>query len=210
MKVKAHDPEAIALASAAIERGEVICLPTDTVYGIGTDPFNAEAITALLTAKSRTRANPPPVLVASVDQARALTDHLPRAAEALMEAFWPGAMTIVVPARETIGWDLGETNSTVALRMPDSTTTLALLETVGPLAVTSANQHGQPPATRVEEAIAQLGDSISLYLDGGLVGGGGGVASTIVSVVGEPTILRHGAIADADVFAALVGPGELR
>lgn len=200
MKVAANDPRAIALASAAIARGEVICLPTDTVYGIGADPFNADAVTRLLTAKSRTRANPPPVLVAE-GQAEHLSEDISSAARALMQAFWPGAMTIVVPARASIGWDLGETNGTVALRMPDSATTLALLRAVGPLAVTSANQHGRPPATSVGEAMTQLGDAVSLYLDGG--SGGGGVASTIVSVVGQPTILRQGAIGADAVWQAL-------
>lgn len=200
MKVPASDQRAIALASAAIARGEVICLPTDTVYGIGADPFNTDAVTRLLTAKSRTRANPPPVLVAE-GQAEELSEEISPAARALMEAFWPGAMTIVVPARASIGWDLGETNGTVALRMPDSDTTLALLRAVGPLAVTSANQHGQPPATAVEAAMDELGGAVSLYLDGGP--SAGGVASTIVSVVGEPTILRQGAISVDAVWQAL-------
>ncbi|WP_341830209.1 Sua5/YciO/YrdC/YwlC family protein [Trueperella pyogenes] len=126
MKVAADGKQAIELASQAIGRGEVICLPTDTVYGIGADPRNAQAITRLLTAKSRTRENPPPVLVADIGQAAELSEALPEAARRLMEAFWPGAMTIVVPARATLGWDLGETNGTVALRMPDSAPALAL------------------------------------------------------------------------------------
>ncbi|AZR03032.1 L-threonylcarbamoyladenylate synthase [Trueperella pyogenes] len=201
MKVAADGKQAIELASQAIGRGEVICLPTDTVYGIGADPRNAQAITRLLTAKSRTRENPPPVLVADIGQAAELSEGLPEAARRLMEAFWPGAMTIVVPARATLGWDLGETNGTVALRMPDSAPALALLRTIGPLAVTSANQHGQPPASTVDEAISQLGDAVSLYLDGGATGGA--VPSTIVSVVAKPTILRHGMIPADDVWTVL-------
>ncbi|VEI13758.1 L-threonylcarbamoyladenylate synthase [Trueperella bialowiezensis] len=204
MKVAATDPYAIELAERAIARGEVICLPTDTVYGIGANPFSASAITRLLTAKSRTRANPPPVLVAGVDQARSVAAELSREAEDLMEAFWPGALTIVVPARADIGWDLGETNGTVALRMPDSPVALELLRTTGPLAVTSANQHGQPPATTVSEAEQQLGEAVTLYLDGGQVGGGSAVASTIVTVVGSPAILRHGGI-DAAAIGAVLG-----
>lgn len=194
MKVLATDSFAVDLAARAIGRGEVICLPTDTVYGIGADPMSPTAITRLLTAKSRTRANPSPVLVTGIDQARSVSASLPEAALKLMEAFWPGALTIVVPANEEIGWDLGETNGTVALRMPDSALTLDLLATVGPLAVTSANQHGQPPATTVDEAQAQLGDAVTLYLDGGVVGGGEGIASTIVDTTAAPRILRQGGI----------------
>lgn len=204
MRVLATDTFAVELAARAISRGEVICLPTDTVYGIGADPFSTTAITRLLTAKSRTRANPPPVLVTGIEQARSLSAALPEAAVTLMHAFWPGPLTIVVPARADIGWDLGETNGTVALRMPDLAVTLDLLATVGPLAVTSANQHGQPPATTVDEALTGLGDAVTLYVDGGQAGGGEGVVSTIVDATGTPCILRHGAISEAEIERVLV------
>lgn len=176
--VSANLPAGLSAARDAVTRGEVICVPTDTVYGIGADPFSYDAVTALLSAKSRTRAMPPPVLVASVAQTQTLVADLPESARALMTAFWPGALTIILPAREELGWDLGETNGTVALRMPDSTVTLTLLESTGPLAVTSANKTGQPPAVTAREAHDQLGDAVSVYLDGGA--SSGGVPSTIV------------------------------
>lgn len=186
---------AIAQALAAVKRGEVICLPTDTVYGIGADPFNATAVNALLTAKSRTRQKPSPVLVANIEQAQELVADFPDPARALAAAFWPGALTMIFPARPTLGWDLGETHGTVALRMPNHPFTLALLEKTGPLAVTSANKSGNPPALLVETAQEQLGEAISLYLDGGK--SPGGTASTIVSfsdTAPQLRILRAGAI----------------
>lgn len=186
---------AIAQALAAVKRGEVICLPTDTVYGIGADPFNATAVNALLTAKSRTRQKPSPVLVANIEQALELVADFPDPARALAAEFWPGALTMIFPARPTLGWDLGETHGTVALRMPNHPFTLALLEKTGPLAVTSANKSGNPPALRVDTAQEQLGEAISLYLDGGK--SPGGTASTIVSfsdTAPQLHILRAGAI----------------
>ncbi|MDY5584642.1 MAG: L-threonylcarbamoyladenylate synthase [Arcanobacterium sp.] len=187
---------AISAASVAVSAGEVICLPTDTVYGIGANPFDAEAVTRLLTAKSRTRAMPPPVLVANYEQARSLSCELGLIAKELMAKYWPGALTIIVAANPEIGWDLGETNGTVALRMPDQDFTLELLAQIGPLAVTSANKTGLPPAQEISEAQEQLGAKVSLYLDAGR--SSGGVPSSIVKLSGakqnEFEIIRTGAI----------------
>ncbi|MCI5826106.1 MAG: threonylcarbamoyl-AMP synthase [Arcanobacterium sp.] len=209
-----HDPRswdaALVAAAAAVAAGQVICLPTDTVYGIGADPRNADAVTALLAAKSRTRAMPPPVLVANAEQASDLVDpvarrgELAQIAQRLIEHFWPGALTVIVPASPALGWDLGETNGTVALRMPDHPLALELLREVGPLAVTSANKTGQAPATTIDEAIAQLGDAVSVYLDAGA--SPVGVPSTIVRLSAErprmADLLRVGAIDPADIERA--------
>ncbi|VDG77061.1 translation factor SUA5 [Actinobaculum suis] len=207
---------AFAAARAAVAAGELIVLPTDTVYGIGCDPLNREAVTRLLTAKGRGRDKPSPVLISSLDDARRLTVGIPPVAEQLAAEFWPGALTIVLPARPEIGWDLGETGGTVALRMPDNEIALELLRECGPLAVTSANLTGQPPARTAAEAQAQLGEKVAVYLDGGSVRGG--VPSTIVRVntsrpaAGAPQleILRHGAIADAEIgrFGSLAAPAQ--
>ncbi|WP_124055248.1 L-threonylcarbamoyladenylate synthase [Arcanobacterium ihumii] len=188
--------EGIIRADEALQAGAVVCLPTDTVYGIGADPFNADAITALLNAKSRTRQMPPPVLVHDAEQARSLASWVPDEAVALMKVFWPGALTIILPAKENLGWDLGETHGTVALRMPDNPVALKLLEKTGPLAVTSANKTGNPPANTISQAIEQLGEAVSTYLDGGCTGGG--TPSTIVKFVLEsprqPQLIRLGAL----------------
>ncbi|MCF2706627.1 threonylcarbamoyl-AMP synthase [Arcanobacterium haemolyticum] len=196
---------AIAAAREVVARGGLVVLPTDTVYGLGADPFSPQAVDALLSAKGRGRDKPSPVLVGSVEDAAKLASVIPSSAKRLMDAFWPGALTIVLPAREEIGWDLGETNGTVALRMPGHMFTLELLRELGPLAVSSANLTAEHPAANVEQAREQLGEKVALYLDGGECGGG--EPSTIVVISDVPgagvQIVRHGAIPDADIAAAL-------
>ncbi len=200
--LKNHD-EAIAAALQAIRAGELVVIPTDTVYGVAADPFSPGAVDKLLSAKGRGRDKPSPVLVSSVEDAAKLAVDIPPAARALMEAHWPGALTIILPARDEIGWDLGETNGTVALRMPDNPVALDLLRIAGPLAVSSANLTARHPAATVVQAGEQLGEKVAVYLDDGECGGG--VPSTIVIVGDNLKIVRHGAIADEDIarFGAL-------
>lgn len=189
---------ALEEARGAVSAGELLVLPTDTVYGIGADPFSAEAVDKLLTAKGRGRDKPSPVLVASEEEAARLATDIPAAARALIRAYWPGALTIVLPARPEIGWDLGETNGTVALRMPDDPFTLELLRTIGPLAVSSANLTAQHPANTIDDAQEQLGEKVAVYLDGGT--SRGGEPSTIV-IVGETLqVVREGAIPASEVL----------
>src|SRR5690625_3135681 len=144
----------------AINRGTLIVLPTDTVYGIGTDAFSASGVSALLAAKGRSRQSPPPVLVPDHRTLAALTINAPAAVTALTEKFWPGGLTIICQAQPALTWDLGETQGTVAVRMPDHPAALALLRRTGPLAVSSANLTGAAPAKTVAEAQAQLTDSV--------------------------------------------------
>jgi tRNA threonylcarbamoyl adenosine modification protein (Sua5/YciO/YrdC/YwlC family) len=188
-----HRDEAIERAARVVRSGKVVVVPTDTVYGVGADAFDQVAVAMVLAAKHRGRDVPPPVLVGSARTVDGLATEVPMYARILMRHFWPGALTLVVRAQPTLMWDLGETNGTVALRMPDDEVTLRLLNEVGPMAVTSANLTGQPPATTAEEARDQLGGAVSLYLDGGTRSGS--AASTIVDCTGEePVVLRHGAI----------------
>lgn len=210
--------EAIAVgintAKEAVAQGKVICLPTDTVYGIGADPFNADAITALLAAKSRTRQMPPPVLVPTQEDVAKIAAWINPKAKILIEKYWPGALTLIFPARSSLGWDLGETHGTVALRMPDDEIALRLLNTCGPLAVTSANITGKPPAKTIAEAQAQLGESVAVYLDGGT--SRGGVPSTILKFTPDATdfaeVIREGAIPPAELLsvAGLKNIAEIR
>lgn len=198
-------PDALAegtrFAAAALRRGEIVVLPTDTVYGVAADAFSAPAVQLLLEAKGRGRDVPPPVLVPEPRTLDGLATDVPAYARRLVEEFWPGPLTVVLQAQPTLLWDLGETNGTVAIRMPDDEVALALLRETGPLAVTSANLHGQPAALSAADAKEQLGDDVAVYLDGGPARGG--VASTIVDCTKErPIVLRRGAIDDADVFAA--------
>jgi tRNA threonylcarbamoyl adenosine modification protein (Sua5/YciO/YrdC/YwlC family) len=186
-------------ARQAVGRGDLIVLPTDTVYGIGADAFNAVAVGRLLAAKGRGRQQPPPVLVAGRTTMQALVAEVPLAVDDLVTAFWPGGLTIVLPSQPSLSWDLGETHGTVAVRMPAHPLALELLEETGPLAVSSANLTGQAAAITAFDAEAMLGDSVSVYLDAGpsLTG----IASTIVdatSLVGGAEqvirVLREGAI----------------
>ncbi|PPG20412.1 L-threonylcarbamoyladenylate synthase [Rathayibacter toxicus] len=158
------------LARTAIGRGELVVLPTDTVYGVAANAFDAAAVRRLLEAKGRTRQSPPPVLIGDHSALNALAENVPDAVRDLAKAFWPGGLTIVLHAQPSLVWDLGETRGTVALRMPDNPVTLELLAETGPLAVSSANKTGQPSATTVQEAFEQLGDSVEVYLDVGQTG----------------------------------------
>ncbi len=197
-------------ARQAIGRGELVVLPTDTVYGIAADAFNARAVQRLLDAKGRGRQSPPPVLVAGLDHARARSSpRCRRPSSDSSRAFWPGGLTIVLPSQPSLSWDLGDTNGTVAVRMPDNRLALELLEDTGPLAVSSANLTGKAAAIMAADAQAMLGDSVSVYLDGGP--SRTGIASTIIdatSLVGgqdDPrvTVLREGAVGLA---APALGP----
>lgn len=191
---------AIDAAVHAVGRGELVVLPTDTVYGIGADAFDPRAVQALLDAKGRGRQMPPPVLIPDVRTLDGLATDVPDPVRALAEAFWPGGLTVILRAQPSLAWDLGETHGTVALRMPDHAAALALLRRTGPLAVSSANLTGHPAATTAADADRQLGDSVAVVLDGG--DAPGGVASTIVDATGDALrVVRAGAIDLADLAA---------
>jgi L-threonylcarbamoyladenylate synthase len=195
--------QGIADAVSAVRRGELIVLPTDTVYGVGADAFTPPAVTALLAAKGRGREMPPPVLVGSVRAATALVGDLGTYGQDLIDEFWPGALTLVCRANQSLLWDLGETKGTVAIRMPMHELAVELLKETGPLAVSSANLSGQAAARSVADAEAMLGDAVSVYLDGGQSGHGD--PSTIVDLTGAvPRLLRAGAIPE-DKIRAVVG-----
>ena len=183
----------IRLATDAVRGGGLVVLPTDTVYGLGADAFNARAVAALLAAKGRGREMPPPVLVGSRAALGALVASMPPAGEVLVDRFWPGALTLVCRHTPHLAWDLGDMRGTVAVRMPDHPLALDLLAATGPLAVSSANLTGHAAATTAQEAEAMLGASVSVYLDGGP--SGSATPSTIVDLTGaSPRLLRLGAI----------------
>jgi tRNA threonylcarbamoyl adenosine modification protein (Sua5/YciO/YrdC/YwlC family) len=185
--------EGIDAAVTAARAGELIVLPTDTVYGIGADAFIPASVTTMLAAKGRGRNMPPPVLVGTARAAAALVDDLGPFGQDLIDEFWPGALTLVFRASPTLLWDLGDTRGTVALRMPLHAVALDVLRQTGPMAVSSANRHGQPPATTAHEAEQQLGETVSVYLDGGPCSDS--IPSTILDLTGSvPKVLRSGAI----------------
>jgi L-threonylcarbamoyladenylate synthase len=192
----------LSAAHNAVKRGEVVVLPTDTVYGIGADAFNPAAVQRLLEAKGRGRNMPPPVLVPETRTIDGLASSIPFAVRELIDAFWPGALTIVCRAQPSLSWDLGDTNGTVALRMPLHPVALELLKRTGPMAVSSANLSGHPAANLVTEAVEQLGESVRVYLDGGPATKG--APSTIVDASDGPLrVLRVGAISEAELRAAV-------
>lgn len=198
-------------ARAAIGRGELVVIPTDTVYGVAADAFAPAAVQRLLEAKGRDRTAPPPVLVPGIPTLDALTEFVPDEVRALVAKFWPGGLTVVLRARPMLDWDLGETRGTVAVRMPDQRIALELLAETGPLAVSSANRTGEPAAMTAADAEAALGDSVAVYLEAGAVGTAypgtdAGTGSTIVDATalehpdGKLRILRHGVIPDAAII----------
>lgn len=193
---------ALDACSAAVQRGEVVVIPTDTVYGIAADAFDADAVADLLEAKGRGRDMPPPVMVSNAGTVDALAVDIPGYARALMEAFWPGALTLVLRAQPSLQWDLGETRGTVAVRTPDHPFALALLDRTGPLAVSSANTTGSPAAVNADQADDMLGEDVDLIVDDGE--SPGQAASTIVDATDtHGRILRLGALSLAELNAVL-------
>ncbi len=194
---------AILEAASAAKRGELVVLPTDTVYGVGADAFSPTAVKRLLDAKGRGRDVPVPVLVGSWRTVNGLAEDLSDTAKDLIAAFWPGPLTLVLRQGSGLTWDLGDTKGTVAVRMPLHPVALELLKETGPLAVSSANRHGAAPAVTAQEAEAQLGSYVSVYLDGGP--SDEQVPSTILDLTGErPRVLRDGAI-DREKLAEVAG-----
>ncbi|MFY9489497.1 MAG: L-threonylcarbamoyladenylate synthase [Mycobacterium sp.] len=199
--------DAVAAAVAAVKSGGLVVMPTDTVYGIGADAFDSRAVAALLAAKGRGRDMPVGVLVGSWHTIDGLVLYVPDTARELVRAFWPGALSLVVQQAPSLQWDLGDARGTVMLRMPLQPVALELLRQTGPMAVSSANISGQPPATTAAEAQRQLGDLVDVYLDGGP--SPQQAASTILDLTGPaPRILREGPVgaqAIADVLGVDLG-----
>jgi L-threonylcarbamoyladenylate synthase len=200
------------LAKVALQRNELVVLPTDTVYGIAADAFSPSGVQALLDAKGRTAQSPPPVLIGNIDTLKALADYVPEIALKLAEVFWPGALTMIFKAQPALSWELGETKGTVALRMPDHKIALALLAETGPLAVSSANLTGKPAATTCQQAVDYLDKSVQVFLDAG--NSPKGEASTILDLTaitpenpdGKIRVVRLGALKKAQIKSVV---GEL-
>jgi L-threonylcarbamoyladenylate synthase len=205
--------EAAEAARQAVERGECIVLPTDTVYGIGADAFSGEAVQRLLDAKGRGRDMPPPVLVADASLLRALTVDVPQAARDLVLRHWPGPLTIICRAQPSLRMDLGDAEGTIALRVPDHALARDVLRRTGPMAVSSANLSGRRAATTCDQAVEQLGDRVTVYLDGG-ARPWHGEPSTIVdfSSTADGVVLRKGALSVAairEICPLVVDPDEV-
>lgn len=193
----------IASAISALKGGRLVVMPTDTVYGLGADAFDGEAVAALLAAKGRGRDMPVPVLVGSWHTIQGLVYSVPNSAKELIRAFWPGALSLVVRQAPSLQWDLGDADGTVMLRMPLHPVAIELLREVGPMAVSSANISGRPAAVTAAQAREQLGDLVEVYLDGGQAEQQ--AASTIVDLTGaHPRVLRRGPVTN-DAIADVLG-----
>ncbi|QRY86789.1 threonylcarbamoyl-AMP synthase [Tsukamurella tyrosinosolvens] len=200
------DPESraagLSAARSALKGGHLVVMPTDTVYGIGCDAFDGRAVASLLAAKNRGPDMPVGVLVGSWNTIDGLVSRVSDAARELTRAFWPGAVSLVVEQAPSLAWDLGDTRGTVMLRMPLHPVAIELLREVGPMAVSSANVSGLPPAATMLEARDQLGDSVDVYLDGGP--SEHAAPSSIVDLSGpQPRVLREGAVSTARIAEVL-------
>lgn len=199
--LRAADAAAVTAAAAAAARGELIVVPTDTVYGLAARVDRPEAVAAIFAAKGRAPEAALPVLVGAVADARALA-RFDDGAEALAAAFWPGPLTIVAPRAPGLTADLGGDGASVGIRVPAHGPLRALLAATGPLAATSANRSGEPTPTNVGEIEAVFGDAVSVYVDGGPAAGG--PPSTVVLLAaGTPTVLREGVISLDELWRAL-------
>jgi tRNA threonylcarbamoyl adenosine modification protein (Sua5/YciO/YrdC/YwlC family) len=185
---------AILSVRQAIRAGESVVFPTDTVYGIAADPFSPQAVQGLLDAKHRGRDMPPPVLIGDPEVVDAYTKDVPAAARILMSRHWPGPLTLILSAQSSLRMDLGETQGSIGVRVPDHEVARAILRATGPLAVSSANVSGEPAATDVQDAVRQLGSSVAVYVDGGATPGP--TPSTIVDFASglAGKVVRIGAI----------------
>ncbi|WIY83812.1 L-threonylcarbamoyladenylate synthase [Propionimicrobium sp. PCR01-08-3] len=197
-----HD-QGLQAAQQALAAGQLVVLPTDTVYGIAADALQPDAVQGLLDAKHRGRDMPPPVLIAEAAMLRALVADVTVEVDALINRFWPGALTLIMKAQPSLRMDLGKTEGTIAVRVPDQAETRELLRQTGPLAVSSANISGRSPATSIDEAIEQLGDSVAVYLDGGTTPGP--TASTIIDLAGATNgrIVRAGVLGYAQLATVM-------
>ncbi|HVE45260.1 MAG TPA: L-threonylcarbamoyladenylate synthase [Acidimicrobiales bacterium] len=203
----AGDPpaaEVVAQTIAALRAGQVVAIPTDTVYGLAVDPFRTGAADRLFQLKRRPREVDLPVLVADKEQALSLAIAVPEPALQLMDLYWPGALTLVLPRNPEVAADLGTDDATIGLRCPAHPVPLALCAAAGPLATTSANLHGQPTLSTAADVVATFGSSVNIVIDGGTCAG---APSTVVDCTGEvPKLLRQGRIPWSEIVASLLHP----
>ena len=201
--LSASDPSAVERAVAALQNGKVIVVPTDTTYAVVADAFKPAATQRLFGAKRRARDVPLSLFIRNPRQVIGLAAEVPESAERLMASYWPGLVTIVLQSQPDMPWDLGETQETVALRMPANDLVLAIAADVGPLACSAANRPGNPPPVTLEDAQLHLGDAVDLYIDGGALDPG---VSTIVDCTRETAeVLREGRVAAADAISVATG-----
>jgi tRNA threonylcarbamoyl adenosine modification protein (Sua5/YciO/YrdC/YwlC family) len=205
------DPEerstGMTKAKEALNRSGLVVMPTDTVYGLAADAFDPTGVRRLLRAKGRGRDMPTPVLIASAQVLTALAVGVGVEARELAEAFWPGGLTLIVRQQASLRWDLGDSRGTVALRVPAQDDALTLLGDTGPLAVSSANTTGMPPAVTIAQAREMLGGAVDVYLNAGATPGA--VPSTIVDATTDILVVRRQGVISVDALREVVGSLEV-
>ncbi len=202
--MNSFSPRLLNQAVQLLRDGGVVAFPTDTVYGVGVDPFQPEAVRRLYRIKGRPEDKPIAILVGSIEDVARVAQTPSRTFSRLADRFWPGGLTLIVETRE-LPPEITAGGSTVGVRMPDHPLTLELLRGFGgPIATTSANRSGENPATSAEDVGAQLGDRVNLIVDGGDTITK--VASTVLDLsVSPPKILRHGGISEELLMECLIG-----
>ncbi len=186
----------IAAAVAAIKRGDLVVLPTESVYAVATDGFSVRGARAVRQAKGQSSSTPLPIMIASVTTIPGIAFNPSIAAMELMHGFWPGALTVLVNAQPSLAWE-HPAGAPLAVRIPLHPLTLEILRATGPLIVTGANSAGGASALSADDALAALGESVAVCLDAGALGSDPSLtqSSTVVDATGEvPVMLREGAI----------------
>jgi L-threonylcarbamoyladenylate synthase len=199
---KVPEPESLAAAAAVIKQGGVIVFPTRCLYGLGADAMNPDAVERIIEIKQRPQDNPILVLIDSDNQLEMLVEKIPPAADAIMEAFWPGRVTLVFDAREPLPDSLTAQTGKIGVRLPGHPVAAAMVRQVkGPLTGTSANLSGRPGCYRLPDLDPQIAGQVDLVLDAGTLQGG--VGSTVVDVTGEPPrILREGQVTAGQILGS--------
>lgn len=189
--------DVLAQARRVLEEHGVVALPTETFYGLAVSVFDQVACERVFEIKGRPSTKALPCIVSGIEQLERVASEISPLASELASRFWPGPLTLIVPARATVA--AGSENGTIAVRVSSLTLARELAAIAGPVTATSANVSGASPATTADEVVAQLGDFVDLVLDGGATFGG--PASTIVDVTtGKPELVRKGAISFRDVL----------
>ena len=206
VKINSEAPESslVTYVAEKIRAGEVLGMPTDTFYGLAADPFNLHAVDRVYEIKTRSRHKPLSLLIESVDQAAELAWPVPEIFYLLARRFWPGPLTIIVKADPKLPLKVTANTGNVALRVPAAEVPLAIVRSMGsPITATSANLHGESECTTAMEVRDQLGDCLSIIVDGGQAPGV--MPTTIVDVTGDSSwrLLRHGAIPEEQIVELL-------
>ena len=195
------------LGAQIIQDGGLVAFPTETVYGLGANGMDGEAVNRIFEAKGRPNDNPLIMHIAKKSDVKLLWAHVPKLANTLMDTFWPGPLTLIFNKADEVPYEVTAGLETVAVRMPSDKTARLLIQKSGvPIAAPSANRSGRPSPTTAEHVLEDMDGRIPLILDGGPCRYG--VESTVLSLVGEPTILRPGAIT-REMLEAIIGPVRL-